>query len=113
VGNVRAVEAKTEVPLIKDVGTPQKKLSPFIYFGLLPFLLLIVAMLFAGLADATVNAATDSPEVRVGSELEFPPYAFVDKSGQPAGFSVDLIKAVAAVMGLSIKISTGPWDTVW
>ena len=112
-GDVRAVEAKTEVPLIKDVGSPQKKLSLFIYFSPLPFLLLIFAMLFAGLADGTVNAATDSPEVRVGSELEFPPYAFVDERGQPAGFSVDLIKAVADVMSLSIKISTGPWDTVW
>ena len=49
----------------------------------------------------------------MGSELEFPPYAFVDENGQPAGFSVDLIKAVAGVMGLPIKISTGSWDTVW
>jgi signal transduction histidine kinase/ABC-type amino acid transport substrate-binding protein len=108
-----AVKAKTEAPLIKELGTAQKKLSSFIYFGLLPLLLLIVAPLFAGLANSTGNAATDLPEVRVGSELEFPPYAFVDESGRPAGFSVDLIKAVADVMGLSIKISTGPWDTVW
>ncbi|MGE5894838.1 MAG: transporter substrate-binding domain-containing protein [bacterium] len=74
---------------------------------------MIVAALFAGLASGAGNAATDPPEVHVGSELEFPPYAFVDESGRPAGFSVDLIKAVAEVMGLSIKISSGPWDTVW
>ncbi|MBM4289736.1 MAG: transporter substrate-binding domain-containing protein [Deltaproteobacteria bacterium] len=108
-----AVKAKTEASLIKELGTAQKKLSSFIYFGLLPRLLLIFALLFAGLAIGIVNAATDSPEIRVGSELEFPPYAFVDESGRPAGFSVDLIKAVADVMGLSIKISTGAWDTVW
>lgn len=113
-------EGKIEAPLIKELGdfanlkmTPQKKSSPPIYSGLLPLLLLIVAMLFAGLANGIAKAATDSPEVRVGSELEFPPYAFVDKSGQPVGFSVDLIKAVADAMGLSIKISTGPWDTIW
>ena len=108
-----AVEAKTKAPLIQELGTAQKKLSPFSYFSLLPLLLLTIAMLIAGLANGTVNAATDSAEVRVGSELEFPPYAFVDESGQPAGFSVDLIKAVADVMGLPIKISTGSWDTVW
>ena len=106
-------EGKTEAPFIKELGTPRKKSSPPIHFGLLPLLLLIVAMLFAGLANGTVNAATDSPEVRVGSELDFPPYAMVGKNGQPEGFSIDLIKAVADAMGLSIKISTGPWDTVW
>jgi PAS domain S-box-containing protein len=80
----------------------------------MPILFMIVAMLFAGsFASGTCSAAGESPEVRVGSELEFPPYAFVDKSGRPAGFSVELIKAVADAMGLPIKISTGPWDTVW
>jgi len=58
-------------------------------------------------------AAISPDEIRVGSELEFPPYALLDKNGQPAGFSIDLIRAVADAMGLSIKISTGPWDTVW
>ncbi len=80
----------------------------------LRILFLIVAMLFTGgLVSGTCNAATESPEVRVGSELEFPPYAFVDENGRPAGFSVELIEAVAGAMGLSIKISTGQWDTVW
>jgi len=80
----------------------------------MPILFMIVTVLFAGgLASDTCSAASELPEVRVGSELEFPPYAFVDESGQPAGFSVDLVKAVADAMGLSIKISTGPWDTVW
>jgi diguanylate cyclase (GGDEF)-like protein len=74
----------------------------------------IVFMLFAGgLASGPCNAAGNSQELRVGSELDFPPYAFVDESGQAAGFSVDLIKAVTNAMGLSIKISTGSWDTVW
>jgi PAS domain S-box-containing protein len=49
----------------------------------------------------------------VGSELEFAPYSFVDQDGQPAGFGVDLIRAVAGAMGLPIEISTGTWDTVW
>ena len=75
--------------------------------------MIITAFYAGGLVSGTCSAASESPVVRVGSELEFPPYAFVDKSGQPAGFSVDLIKAVANAMGLSTRISTGPWDTVW
>jgi len=59
------------------------------------------------------NAATAEPAIQVGSELEFPPYAFVDEQGQASGFSVDLIKAVADVMGLHIVMNSGTWDTVW
>jgi len=52
-------------------------------------------------------------EVRVGSELEFRPYAFLDENGQPAGFSIDLIKAVANSMDLKLRISSASWDSVW
>jgi len=72
-----------------------------------------VAMLLVGIASDTCGAATDSSIIRVGSELKFEPYAFVDENGQPAGFSVDLIRAVADAMGLSIHISSGTWDSVW
>ncbi len=76
--------------------------------------LMIVVLLFAGcLGSPTCVAASEPPELRVGSEIDFPPYAVVDENGRPAGFSVDLIQAVADVMGLSIRITTGPWDTVW
>jgi PAS domain S-box-containing protein len=55
----------------------------------------------------------DPSEVRVGSEVDFRPYAFVDNDGKPTGFSVDLIAAVANAMGLQIRITTGSWDEVW
>lgn len=105
------VKDSTKMPLIKKLGTAPGKPSPS--SCLLPLLLLTIAMLFTGLANGAVNAASDSGKIRVGSELEFPPYAFVDERGQPAGFSVDLIKAVSDVMGLRITISTGSWNTVW
>ena len=105
-------EGKAGAQLIEE-ATTQKKSSPAIYLGFLPFLFLIVAVHCAGLANGAVNAATDAPEVRVGSELDFPPYAFMNESGQPEGFSVDLITAVASAMGLPIRITTGPWNTVW
>lgn len=78
-----------------------------------PVLIMAVAMLFVVIVSGTCNAASESPTVNVGSELEFAPYAFVDENGQPAGFSVDLIRAVADSMGLSINISPGTWSSVW
>ena len=59
------------------------------------------------------HAPVAAPVIRVGSELEFPPYAFIDKKGHLVGFSIDLIKAVADAMGLSVKITTGAWHDVW
>ena len=58
-------------------------------------------------------AETEQPAINVGSEVDFPPYAFVDEQGQAAGFSVDLVKAVAGVTGLSANITTAPWDKDW
>ena len=55
----------------------------------------------------------EAPVIRVGSELEFRPYCFTDTHGQPTGFGVELLKAVAGKMGLPLQITPGPWDTVW
>ena len=47
----------------------------------------------------------------VRGDYDFPPYAYLD-NGVPTGFSVDVMRAVARVMGLSIKIDLGPWKEV-
>jgi PAS domain S-box-containing protein len=67
----------------------------------------IIAAGFAGICRA------EPSEIRVGSELDFRPYAYVDRAGNPQGFSVDLMEAVADVMGLRVQITTGSWDEVW
>jgi PAS domain S-box-containing protein len=38
------------------------------------------------------------------------PYTFVNESGEPDGFSVDLMRAVAQVMGFKIRINVGSWQ---
>lgn len=86
---------------------------PFSSPGQLSGLFLLWATLFVCFAKTACLAATAPSPIRVGSELEFPPYAFIDNEGQLAGFSIDLIKAVADAMDLPITISSGPWDTVW
>jgi len=42
----------------------------------------------------------------------FPPYEFINNDGEADGFNVELLKAVAEVMGLNIKIILGPWAEV-
>ncbi len=48
----------------------------------------------------------------VGGDRAFPPYEFLDTKGRPQGYNVDLIRAVAEVMGLEIEIRLGPWSEV-
>ena len=78
-----------------------------------PVLLMVVAMLLVVIAGGPCSAAAEASIIQVGSELDFAPYALVDENGQPAGFSVDLIRAVAEAMDLSLNISADTWNTVW
>ena len=48
----------------------------------------------------------------VGIDEDFPPYEFVDESGRPAGFAVDLFRAVAARQGIEFEIRAGPWAKI-
>ncbi|MFH1843489.1 MAG: transporter substrate-binding domain-containing protein, partial [bacterium] len=49
--------------------------------------------------------------VRVGGGDNFAPYHFVE-DGAPTGFDVDLLKAVARVMGMTVDLQLGPWAEV-
>lgn len=68
--------------------------------------------------SSTVPSATTPKPVPTektfigGSELDFPPFALTTKAGEADGYSVDLIKAVAQVMGMPIKFRVGPWNEV-
>src|SRR5262245_12625627 len=49
----------------------------------------------------------------VGSELTYPPKEFVDTaSGDPTGFDIDLITAMADRMGLKTNIVSTRFDTI-
>ena len=46
----------------------------------------------------------------VGGNRAYPPYEFIDKDGQPAGYNVDLTKAIAEVMGMKVEFRFGSWS---
>ncbi len=54
----------------------------------------------------------ENSQLIVGGDSNYPPYEYLDKNGQPAGFNVDLTKAIAAQLGLDIDIRLGPWDEI-
>ncbi|MCF8078497.1 MAG: transporter substrate-binding domain-containing protein, partial [Desulfobacterales bacterium] len=45
----------------------------------------------------------------VGGDHNFPPYEYLDENGRPAGYNVDLTRAIAQEVGLDVEIRLGPW----
>jgi ABC-type amino acid transport substrate-binding protein/nitrogen-specific signal transduction histidine kinase len=48
----------------------------------------------------------------VGGDSNYPPYEFLDENGQPAGYNVDLTRAIAKQMGIAVEIRLGPWGEI-
>ena len=65
---------------------------------LLPALLWLLALPWVAGAQAP------RPALVFGGDREFPPYEFLDASGVPQGFNVQLIRALAREAGVDVEI---------
>ena len=50
--------------------------------------------------------------VTIGGGDDNPPYAFLDEHGEPAGFDIDLARAIAETMGIRVKFQLAPWAEI-
>ena len=78
-----------------------------IFFGLL-------VMLAAGTCGAAAEEAAETtlPAISSASEIDYPPFCFIDAKGRPTGFSVELMQAALAAMGRDVTFRIGPWNDV-
>ncbi len=58
---------------------------------------------------AHLELPTDRPIV-IGGDHNYPPFEFLDTNGRPAGYNVDLVRAVANAAGLDILVRLGSWS---
>ncbi len=63
----------------------------------------------------TSAPAQEPPEgsdqvLRIGINRDYAPYEFLDEDGQPSGYCISLIRAVAEVKQLRLEIVPGPWS---
>lgn len=58
------------------------------------------------------QAVRTSGRIVLGGDINSPPYEFLDETGLPAGFNVDITKAIAHHMDMSVEIHLGDWDDV-
>ncbi|PAW66017.1 MAG: hypothetical protein B9S34_09195 [Opitutia bacterium Tous-C1TDCM] len=69
--------------------------------------------LLAAICLPAAAAAAPAAVLRVGFEQGAEPMSFADAAGKPAGFSVDLVNAIAAEMNLTVVPVLGPWDVIF
>ena len=83
--------------------------------SLLSFIVVLSLLLFSvgpsSAPAAEIDVATH-PVVIIGGDRDYPPYEFLDKKGQPAGYNVDLTRAIADVMGIKVEFRFGGWSEI-
>lgn len=74
----------------------------------------IIAMLIVLFASSTGHTApkhqTQDKPLLIGANKYFAPFEFLNKKGEPDGFTIDLMKAVAKTEGLTITFMLDTWS---
>jgi polar amino acid transport system substrate-binding protein len=60
----------------------------------------------------TQGNADSSRVIVIGGDRAYPPYEFIDKDGQAAGYNVELTRAIAEVMGMKVEFRFGGWSEI-
>lgn len=58
------------------------------------------------------NKEISETKLIIGGSYDYPPYSYLDEKGNPAGFSVDLSKAIAKVLHKDSKLILEAWSNV-
>jgi polar amino acid transport system substrate-binding protein len=66
--------------------------------------------LVALLALAACHGSKSHPELRIGSELDYPPFEFANEQNQPSGLGIDLAHELATALGRPAQIQNIPFD---
>ena len=72
---------------------------------------LLLVLLAFPLASPAVEIEVAAPNrIIVGGDRDYPPYEFLDKDNKPAGYNVELTRAIADVMGMKVEFRFGGWS---
>jgi len=96
--------------LASQMRRPAALMRPNLLLCLLVMAAFLLPLSLGAVPSFAQGGGTGKTTVRVGGDLNYPPYEFLDKQGQPAGFNVELTRAIAEVMGLNVDIRLGSWS---
>lgn len=71
-----------------------------------------VLLLCSILALAFAGQAVGAEKIVNGIDANFPPFAFIDKTGQPSGFDVETMNWVAKEIGVEVTHQPIEWDGI-
>ena len=74
--------------------------------------LLVLVSLCVFLLAAGSAMAKEWKKVRIGVEGAYPPFSYVEPSGELAGFDIDIAKALGKAMGVEITLVAQDWDGI-
>jgi len=60
---------------------------------------------------AALELPSDRPII-IGGDNNYPPFEYLDEKGKPAGYNVDLTRAIAKEVGIKIEIRLMPWAEI-
>lgn len=60
---------------------------------------------------AALELPPDRPII-VGGDHNYPPFEYLDERGRPAGFTVELTRAIARELNLNVQFRLGPWGEI-
>ncbi|HER23923.1 MAG TPA: transporter substrate-binding domain-containing protein [Candidatus Atribacteria bacterium] len=72
-------------------------------------MVLTFALLIGGIL---IGQAQEKKTYINGIDPDFPPFAYIDKEGNPAGFDVEVVNWIAKEMGFEVKHQPTAWDTI-
>lgn len=82
------------------------------------FLFTLVISILVLTACGTAQPATHIDQIKqnnkivVGTSADFPPFEYVDESGNLAGYDIDLIREIGKRMNLDVEIKDMPFDSL-
>ena len=70
-------------------------------------LISLMALILAGGGQALAGK-----KIVNGIDANFPPFAFIDKTGEPSGFDVEAMEWIAKEMGYEVEHKAFDWDGI-
>ena len=93
------------------VSNKNKEQRKFLIFILLA-VMAAGMMLIPAPVCANEESEKESRPFIIGTELDYPPYSFLNEEGESTGFNVELTRAIAEVMELDVEIKIKPWGEI-
>jgi polar amino acid transport system substrate-binding protein len=62
--------------------------------------------------DSVLNKIQEEGKVVVGTSADYPPYEYVDESGEYTGFDIELMTEIADRMGVDLEWTDMPFDSL-